>query len=541
MNLIDHLHRQANAQPQATALIDATGSLTFAGLETAASRAAALLHQHGLRAGDAVLVFHPMSAELYIALAAIFRLGLVALFIDPSQGRSHIERCCALLPPKALLASPKAHLLRLVSPALRRIPLKFATGWGAPGAIRWRRWAETPPHPAIFEATDDTPALITFTSGSTGQPKAAVRTHGFLLRQHRVLEATLGLTSADTVLTTLPIFVLSHLASGVYTLIPNVDIRHPGRVDAEPVVAQINRQGVTCIEASPAFLERIVQQCAKTGQTLPTLRRIFTGGAPVFPKLLQQVERVAPNATITAVYGSTEAEPVAHIDWHEVSTEDKARMATGGGLLAGCPVDAIQVCILPDRWGAPIGPFDRATFAHVALPPGKTGEIVVAGPHVLSGYLYGQGDAESKFRVDNISWHRTGDAGYFDEKGRLWLMGRCAARIEDERGVLYPFAVEAVVQQEPGVKHCAFLAHQGQRVLAVEMNDLAPTTDLSSLQERLAWAQLDLIRVLRRMPLDRRHNAKIDYTALRRLLDQRGGNRKASKDAGASSVATHRK
>jgi acyl-CoA synthetase (AMP-forming)/AMP-acid ligase II len=129
MNIVEVLKTQASEQPQSVAVIapkrENIRSLTFRKIEQASSQAATSLSQAGLSAGDAVLVFQPMSADLYIALLAIFRLKLVAVFIDPSAGRRHIERCCKLIPPKALIASPKAHVLQLLSPALRRIPNKF--------------------------------------------------------------------------------------------------------------------------------------------------------------------------------------------------------------------------------------------------------------------------------------------------------------------------------------------------------------------------------------------------------------------------------
>ena len=123
INLYSLLQAQAEAHPLAAALIDCTRraavTLDFAAFDDAVARAAAFLVRHGLQAGDPVLLFHPMSADLYIALGAIFRLGLVGAFIDPSLGREHLARCCALTSPRALLATPKAHLLRLVAPALR--------------------------------------------------------------------------------------------------------------------------------------------------------------------------------------------------------------------------------------------------------------------------------------------------------------------------------------------------------------------------------------------------------------------------------------
>src|SRR6185503_8477337 len=98
------------------------------------------------------------------------------------------------------------------------------------------------------------------------------------------------------------------------------------------------------------------------------------------------------------------------------------------------------------------------------LESGEVGEIVVSGAHVLSGYLQGRGDEETKFRVDDAIWHRTGDAGWLDAQGRLWLLGRCAARIADERGTLWPFAVECAAQQNAAIRRAALVSDEGQRL-----------------------------------------------------------------------------
>jgi olefin beta-lactone synthetase len=524
MNLAEILREQARSRPDAVALIDTwrrrDRQTSFAELDRAATRATALLWQHGLRPGDAVLVFHPMSAELYVALQALFRLGLIAMFLDPSAGREHIERCCALYPPRGLIAGAKAHLLRLWSPALRRIPVKFVLGLPVPGAVRWSRAAGLAPRDEMQPCTPETPALLTFTSGSTGQPKAAVRTHGFLLAQHRVFADSLQLTAGDVDLTTLPIILLANLGSGVTSITPDADLRYPGAVAPAPIVAQIQRHRAVSSAASPAFFECLARHCAEQGVTLPSFRKLFTGGAPVFPRLLDQMQAMAPEARVEAVYGSTEAEPIAHIARHEVRPEDRSAMLAGHGLLAGPPVPAIRLRILRDQWGTPIGPYTKAEFAAQCLSVNQSGEIVVGGEHVLSGYLHGRGDEETKFRVDDTVWHRTGDAGYFDREGRVWLLGRCAARIQDRHGVLYPFAAETAVYQDPRVRRAAMVGHKGQRVLALEFYD-APA-GLAVIRSQIAWAHCDAIRICRRIPVDKRHNAKIDYPSLYQLLDKGG-------------------
>ncbi|MGD8963550.1 MAG: AMP-binding protein [Desulfobacterales bacterium] len=522
MNVVDVLKLQTCENPQSVALITPKHkrirTLTFGEIEKASAKAATSLCQAGLRAGDAVLVFQPMSADLYIALLAIFRLKLVAVFIDPAAGRRHIERCCKIIPPKALIASPKAHVLQLLSPALRRIPAKFSTGLRLPGTKPWNRWKRCAAKRDIAPCEQNTPALITFTSGSTGEPKVAVRTHGFLLAQHRVLAKELGLTHQDKVLGTLPIFVLSHLGSGVTSLMPVANLRRPGSVKAGPIIRQIQTCKVTNIEASPAFFECIVKYCHKHHITLPGLKKILTGGGPVFPRLLDQLKHIAPKAQIVAVYGSTEAEPIAQIPKASMGDKDIQSMTSGKGLLAGYPIKDIHLRIIPDRWGSPIAPLSRSQFEALCLPPGKVGEIVVSGDHVLPGYWKRQGNSETKFNVSGEIWHRTGDAGYLDKKGRLWLLGRCIARIEDSRGVLYPFAVESAASEYPSIRRSACVAHKNHRTLAVELEDPEGAKDMSALKAKLSWAAIDRIEVLKRIPVDPHHNAKIDYPALNALL-----------------------
>ncbi|MEM8557448.1 MAG: AMP-binding protein, partial [Bacteroidota bacterium] len=471
MNIATLLQAQARTRPDAPALVEYRRGrrrvCTFGDLDDRAAHGAARLHDAGLRQGDAVLVLQPVSVELYVALAALFRLGLVAVVLDPSAGREHVAACARRLPLRGFIGSPKAHLLRLIVGEVRRIPHRFVVGPWLPGARPWRSssWRSAqPPCVPLASCEADTPALLTFTSGSTGTPKAAVRTHGLLQAQYQALRSTLGLQAGQTDLTTLPIFVLANLAAGVTSVLSAADPRCQARADLARIADQVERERPTRVVATPAFLERLL---AVAPDSLRDLQQVFTGGAPVFPGALDALKRAASRASITAVYGSTEAEPIAEVDYDAVTSQDRARTQRGGGLLAGPPVDAVALRILPDRWGAPLLPYTSETFEGDVLPPGIAGEIVVSGPHVVPGYLGGHGDAATKFDVAGVRWHRTGDAGYLDERGRLWLLGRCGAKARDARGVLYPLAVEAAAQTE-GVARAAFLAADGGRHLVLE-------------------------------------------------------------------------
>lgn len=526
MNIASILQTQSQARPDAPAIIDTFRGrnriTSFGELQQQVTQAAALLWQAGLRPGDEVLVFQPMSAELYVALIALFRLGLIAMFIDPAVGMEHIEQCCRLIPPKAFIGSPKAHALCLLSPALRRIPRKFVIGAHLPGVTSWSRAAQLEPYQEIYRAGPEAPALLTFTSGSTGQPKAALRTHGFLLAQHQVLAQNFGGIAGDVSLATMPIFVLADLASGVTSLIAAGNLRKPGSIAPGPVIAQIERYQPVRAGASPAFWERVTAYCRQHNRQLPHLRAIYAGGAPVFPRLLDHLQEAAPQAEIVAVYGSTEAEPIAHTTHHELRADDISAMVQGKGLLVGTPVPEIRLGILREQWGKALVSYTAAAFEAASLPANAPGEVVVSGGHVLPGYVNGCGDEKTKFRVVGTVWHRTGDMGYLDAEGRLWLLGRCAARIEDQRGTLYPFTVECAVSSHPAVRRSAAATLHGQRILALEFDEHVPSLDIEAVRQTVAWAGFDSIRVYGHLPVDKRHNAKIDYPALRRLLEQSG-------------------
>lgn len=521
MNIAARLAARAERQPDAPAIIDTRNGqprvTSFAALDRATARGAALLRDLGGREGDAVVVLHPMSLELYAALIAVFRLGMVAVVPEPSASRTQVAAALAPLPIAGFIGSRKAHLLRLRHPVFRRARWAVSLDGWMPLATDWRTSDTCAPVDALTAVRPDTPALVTFTSGSTSVPKVAVRSHGFLLAQHDVLERSLHLTAGEVDLSTLPIFVLANLASGVTSVLPDADLRSPGQIDAAPVLAQARAHGVVRTAASPALLARLADESARTGTTAP-FRTIHVGGAPVFPPFLDRLAAMAPAAEVVSVYGSTEAEPIAEIARGAIGDDDRQRMRDGAGLLTGVPVPEVSLRILAEPWRPdPIGALDTAAFDARRAGVGVPGEIVVTGGHVLGGYLGGRGDDETKFRVDGRVWHRTGDAGYLDDQGRLWLLGRCSARVHDALGTVYPFSVETAAMHVPGVARAAFTAVDGRRLLLVEATPGA-TLDLGAVAATVHWARLAAVREYPRIPVDRRHNAKIDYTALPALV-----------------------
>ena len=509
MNIASLLRDRARQQGDRPAIIEPGRTISFAELDRAAASAAARLSDAGIVRDMRVLLLAPMSIDLYTVLIGTCRLGAAVVFVDPSAGVRNVSACIAGARPHAFVGVPRAHLLRLVSPSLRSVPVKLTIGNVVDSVSESR---DAP----LVQCQPDTPAVITFTSGATGLPKGTARTHCFLLAQHRALASTLALDAGDVDLATLPIVLLANLASGVTSVLPDADLRAPGAIRAEPVVDQIHALGPGRIVATPALLERLVTCLEQRGERLNRVRHVFTGGAPVFPSLLDRVATATPGASVVAVYGSTEAEPIASLDRQDIAHDDRVAMREGAGLLAGRPEVGIDVRVLPDRWGQPARMLSTDPQRD-ALGANQPGEIVVAGEHVLRGYLDGNGDEETKIKTGDRVWHRTGDAGYFDLDGRLWLLGRCAARVSDDDGIVYPFAVECAASEVPGVHRSAFVSHRGRRLLVAEVTGEAADVR-AVLMQRLSWARLADVRIVRRVPVDHRHNAKVDYPALARML-----------------------
>ncbi|GMR17121.1 MAG: fatty acid CoA ligase family protein [Gammaproteobacteria bacterium] len=496
--------------------------LSFAALERQVDAARQVLVRRGLQPGDRVLLAVPLSLETYIAMLAILKAGMVIMFIDPAHGIAAMARCLRAHPPAAIAGTRAVLLLRLLLPEMRKICTLLLVGRGPAAICNGRESRQA--LPAVPRADSDA-ALLTFTSGSTGTPKGVLRSHGFLRSQMQVLGPVAGHGAGDIELVAMPMFVLFNLAHGVTSVLPACSVKRPERARARVLHAQLCAEQASRIVASPALLERLADYCSGQGPMLDHLRCISTGGGPVPPGLAERLAAIAPQATIRIVYGSTEAEPIAAIDSDQVSVADQRRMHDGRGLLVGKPVAGCDLRILSEaaEWG-PAGS-RKAQFLARCVADNVAGEIVVAGKHVLSGYADRSRDAGTKIDIDGRCWHRTGDAGYLDSRGRLWLLGRCAAAVSGTGGaggMVFPFQVEYAVSAVRGIRRAALLPLHGAGVLVLEIRRRRAAAGCVRAARRIAGDAVERILVVRRIPLDKRHGAKVDYAALRAQLGHPG-------------------
>ncbi|MGB7933047.1 MAG: AMP-binding protein [Gammaproteobacteria bacterium] len=524
MNLIELLDGVARRTPHMAAIIDGPAGrereISFAELCLWSRQIATLLGRAGVGPGDGIVILVPMSATLYAVIAAAFRIGAVPVFIEPDKAAAQIEYCRDALPLRAFVGSPMACLVRRLMPALRAMTPAFVTRGWFPGATPLGSAQHLPAFADAHFHADDAPAMLSFTSGSTGPAKGLLRSHRLLLDTQQILSRHLDLRPGSIDLVTMPALVMANLGAGITSLIPDVDLRRPAAADPAVLAGSIHRWRVESLFASPALVEHLADHCLMTGHTLNSLRGVFTGGAPVFPRILEKMSQTAPLARVASLYGSTEAEPMALLRSDQITADDHVSITRGAGLPAGKPISEIRLHILRDHWGHSLGGGSADEMDKLILPAGTVGEIVVSGPHVVTGYLHSCDDADSKFPVGDTIWHRTGDSGWLDDQNCLWLTGRCSARVGEPPRAVYPLTVEAALAGHPRLARVAFLNHRGERLLLVELKHTNRAVDSHELARALPWADIDRVVELPHIPLDRRHNAKIDYPALRVELEK---------------------
>ena len=490
-NIVKILFENAQKHQEKLAIIHKKEKITYGELAHGLKDYAQYFLSKGIKKGDNVLVFVPMTIELYKILCAIFYIGATAVFVDAWADKNRLDQALTIVPCKAFIGCPKAFILKLMSQKVREVGINIVSG----------RIHKPKTEQLIEPATPDTTALITFTTGSTGLPKAAKRTHEFLLEQHYVLKKHLEPQENDVDLASLPVFVLHNLACGTTSVIPDFNPQKPADINPKKILNDIKNNGVTTSVGSPRFYEKLAEYSEIKG-----LKRIFTGGAPVFPKSAKLLQEKFVDCDVEIVYGSTEAEPISSISTHEL-LDFKGDIKDG--LYVGKPIDDINIKI--------IKPSDDMIedFESMWLETGEIGEICVEGKHVLKEY-YNSEKAQkfAKIHYNGQIWHRTGDAGYLDSEGRLFLMGRVKNRFEHNGKEVYVFPIENALLEIDGVEIGTVLKINNEIVFVVETKILKHKLEQELKKRNFEYDKL----IITKIPRDPRHNSKIDYDKLKKIL-----------------------
>ena len=511
-----------------------TTQLSFAQLDAECDRYAHGLHEYGIRRGDRTLMMVRPGPEFIALVFALLKIGATPVMIDPGMGIKPFLQCVAETEPINFIGLPAAHLLRIIfgrafKTVKRNVTVGKKLGWD--GVTLDQVYARRSDPFPVAPTTVDDEAAVAFTSGSTGVPKGVVFTHGMFKAQIDLLHDEIGYGDGDIDLPGLYIFALYNPALGVTTIIPDMDPAKTAQLNPAYLVEAIQTHGVTTSFGSPTVWKIVGQYCIENKIKLPSLKRILMAGAPAPPSLIRLYaggaeSDILPHGDIYTPFGATEALPITMIGGQEILEETAALSEQGRGMCVGRPTsgNTIRIIRIDD---APIPEWDEA----LTLPQGQVGEIVVKGPVVTRTYLNRPAQtAAAKIRQGDEIWHRMGDLGYFDEKGRLWFCGRKKHRVETAHGLLLPVPCEAIFDLHPGVARTALVGvgepGQQEAVLIVEPHagkmpvtaQAKQTLVAELLKLGAAHAQTRAIQTVLfhpALPVDVRHNAKIQREKLK--------------------------
>jgi acyl-CoA synthetase (AMP-forming)/AMP-acid ligase II len=506
--------------------------LTFAQLEVLASAYAHGLEKQGIGRGVRTVLMVTPGLDFVALVFALFKVGAVTVLVDPGIGRKSLLTCLEESEPEAFVGVTMAQAARALFrhrfPKVRALvtvgPRLF---WG--GATLEALREDARPYPACSPAADETAAIL-FTSGGTGIPKGAVYTHGMFAAQVEAIRAAYDIRPGESELATFPLFALFDPALGMTAVLPEMDFRKPAQADPRLLVEAIVDQGVTSMFGSPALLDRLSRYGEEQQLKLPMLRRVLSSGAPVRLDILRRMQAMLENgAQVHPSFGATESMPVATIGSHEVLASTHLLTAQGKGICVGRVVPSITLRLIRVT-DEPIAQWSD----DLLVPAGEPGEICVRGPVVSASY-YARPiqTAAAKLREKDQIVHRMGDIGWMDDEGRLWMLGRKTDRVMTADGVLYTVSCEAIFNQHAAVRRSALVgvglpgAHRP--VLVVERNAGQGVDEAKLSEELLALgAQHALTKSIRTvllhpgtLPVDIRHNAKINRQALARWAAER--------------------
>jgi olefin beta-lactone synthetase len=499
-NIVSLFIASANRHLQRTALIQGRHFVSYAQLLNAVSREAKRYSEKGIGKGDRVLVFVPMSVPLYVTVLALLSIGATPVFIDEWVNMNRLKACCQNVKCNALIASCKFLWISWFIKDLRQIPSRIFPQFNT---------AEDTEIKPVQVKNEDT-ALITFTTGSTGIPKAANRTHGYLYAQFNALRHLVDNNAASSLITP-PIVALINLALGKTTVLPDKGFAVKKPETSAVLADDIRKNNVDEIITSPAIMDDIALLLNDNFKLRENIKYITTGGGSVHPEKAKTIIQNFVGAKSVVVYGSTEAEPISEIDMAylaSVSVED----VVAKGLPVGVIHNNIKLIILRVTDGV----IDNSDLQSKILSRGKTGEIVVAGNHVLKSYINNtEAEKQNKIHAQGLVWHRTGDVGLVDENGRLYLKGRVSETIQLNGRVYYPLLVSIALEyyvQTTG----ALLLHDGRLMLVIESED-----NTNKLDDFLSQFSLEnvMIKHINHIPKDPRHRTRIDYESLRLMLN----------------------
>ena len=386
------------ASPSGQVILDVDGTwITAIELLERTTSIAGRLHEAGLRDGDRIIISGEPCADFIVAYCAALRLGLVVVPLNNAFSQREVDVVVEIAQPCAALIEDQGMRRWLAGDLLvAGVDVDLPNG----------------PAPELDTATSDQPALLPFTSGTTGTPKAAVLSHGNLLAGAEAVRLAWHWDADDILILSLPLFHMHGLGVGVNgSLLAGSTMVLQRTFDPEAVLTACGE--ATMFFGVPTMYARLAESPGV--ERLGTLRLCVAGSAPLSADLHQRI-RERTGQVVLERYGMTET-----VMLYSNPYDGERRPGT-----VGLPLPGVEYRLDP-----------------------ASSEILVRGPNVFDGYL-DQPEATAAAFTDD-GYFRTGDIGELDDAGYMRIVGRAKELIISGGYNVYPREVEDVLRAHPTV------------------------------------------------------------------------------------------
>ncbi|MCZ8324463.1 MAG: class I adenylate-forming enzyme family protein [Sphingomonadaceae bacterium] len=472
-----------------------------------------------IKRGDRVAICMRNRAEWIVAFMAVIKAGGIAALLNSRGSPAELVAMIDDVTPALVLADGRrAGLIREGGYQGRMLDLT------KPFDDREiaRRASEAMPDPGLAQPLD--PATILFTSGTTGRVKGAVLTHRSLItglmlmqlsgvmvlhnmaRQYQTTpEVLMANMPQQAVLLVYPLFHISGLGAAFLSpLFAGSKVVIMRRWDAQEAVRLIEAEKITMFAAVPTMLWDVLHRAKAGAADLSSLRNVASGGQALPVNLLDEIRQVFPHAVLGTGYGMTEASG----SLAQAVGEDFIRNRSSAGRVL--PLAQVRI-VAPD--GA-------------VMPTGESGEIQLKGAMVMAGYWNRPEETAAAFTKDG--WLKTGDVGYVDAEGYVFIVDRVKDMVISGGENIYCAEVERVMGEMPGVGECAAFGIPDERlgellVAVVKGDGLSEAAVIDWVGERLARYKAPGQVVIVSEPLPRNDVGKVNKGALRAAWQKLSG------------------
>lgn len=437
--------------------------LTFGMLDEHARSLARAFKAHNVAAGDRVAVLNQNTPATVIALLAAWRLGASIVPMNPMLTAREVARqlddagavvliaaaeCAKAVPPLSSSSPLRAvfvtyahdFLAQDVEPELLNGAVRdseLPVGWRAlREVVQAERGAAKSNEPAI-SVQPNAAAFITYTSGTTGQPKGAINTHANVAFSAAIWKMWLQLDHRDVLLAAAPFSHITGLVAHVATAFAaGAALVLCYRFEAATVLQLIEKHGCTSTVAAITAFTALLNHPSFAAERLTTFRKVYSGGAPVAPATIARWEQ-ATGVYIHNAYGLTETTSPSHL----TPLGQRAPLdESTGALSVGVPVSSTDCRVVSVETGEEVG-------------IGEIGELQTRGPQVIPGY-WRQPDETAQAFADDV-WLHTGDLCRRDAQGWFYIVDRVKDVIVASGFKVWPREVEDVLVSHPAVSEAA--------------------------------------------------------------------------------------